>query len=368
MELDEKKLKILNTVLNEEYVEGKTSLDGVDLAVLLQDSAKNGFLAKYIRSTEPTLNSLLFGGKVSPFTEKLGNPSPEQIETLKQAKRKLGGENWFSTGTFKYSPMTKGWVKQIIEIDEAMRSSQKVNNKPTTVYRGTVDVDQIRMEGLISTSLDKRIAVSKFLQPGGCLLKINLPANSPAFTMHLVAGVRGGAYKAEQEIVLPPCEYEIEHIYEEDYTYEDSDGIVVTDKIKVAELKVKPLNLAKEVLKAMKNLPEDFPEAFRNDPEFEFDESLKMLEDYIKNEVEMGKIKVGNEILEEMPNSEITSNKNDALSNEISQESKVEKVPKDELKKAIEDYEKENPKPEIDYKHVNTNHNQQQYEQSQKQQ
>ena len=100
----------------------------------------------------------------------------------------------------------------------------------------------------------------------------------------------------ELEYIIPPCEFEV--------TKSAPDTMSFTEN---AEVTLRPHNLAKLLLLRMKNPPADYPRTYIRDPYYEFEESLKMLENYVKNYVDKGYIKFGNRIFKEAKSQDFES-------------------------------------------------------------
>lgn len=300
MKLDEAKLKILENEILKAPLKEDTDLCGVDITKLLRKQATRGFIREY-NTDGNFLNNLLRGvcymGKYSPDPEENETPAQRQSREAQIAREKneiqSGRSATFSFS--KYTSMNPNFIQELIEVDEVMRQTQSSITEPMVLYRGTNE--NFDMRGMYSTSTDIHVA-AKFAQhhgEHGLILKINIPAGCPCLKMHELAQK---LHEGEEEIILPPCEdFQVEGMSSQEFEFEGGEKV----SFQILEITVRPQGLAKSVLRVLHNLPDEYPRRYVEDPDFQFQEGLEMLEEYVAEEVMKGKIRIGDHEIDETP-------------------------------------------------------------------
>lgn len=299
MELD----KNLKTQLKEKYGSLKGFLRHPFLdhnaGILLQD---NELLKEYLTSARVT-NHFLRGVWDTMYSS---NFDPDQTEfqfTIDKInhdfnKNKLIRQiqhGKLPKMCLNHMPITTAFIKYLIEIDEMFRLS-KLWTKKAEIYRGSVSIRSLDMTSLNSWSEDREIAW-KFTY--GSNLYTTIPSGFPYI---IINDTQPDNYcnSQENEYLLPPCDFEVLKSTR-GFHRGSNDGLGSYD----AEVILRPRNLAKVFLERMKNPPKDYPKAFLTDPDYEYEKSMKMLEQYIEKYVDKKKIRLGGRILKEPDDPEI---------------------------------------------------------------
>lgn len=277
---------------------GKLSPDVLsgDLEKLL---AANSLLFCYCQNSTVTVNNMLWGAArdvYSPYFDP-DKPPNECLISWKRLRRRVektikkGGIyflNWL------YPPISLGYVKDIIEIDEVFRAS-KAYSGPQTVYRGTVAEENLDLNCLVSTTTDFDVA-GAFCK--GSILKMELPAGFPRIDMTAVSSYRPnglyGYYSYENEILLPPCDFEV---FER--TRGSRGDLFPNLETDILTVRLTPKNLAKTLLENIENLPKGYSQEFRANPKYEFEKAHALLKSYVENYVNKGLIKIGTSVFHE---------------------------------------------------------------------
>ncbi len=179
-----------------------------------------------------------------------------------------------------YHPITKEYLKQIINFAEVLELSEPLEYD-TVFYRGCSTIERNGVNGIVSVTTDYKIA-EQFSR--GTILTIHVPAGTQNLNMNAIRPKEQRNKDFEQEFLIPPCEYEIISDKEVESGREPNNH---TGRTRLLEIKVKPLNLLEEFLKAMENPPEEYMPIMSAQCG-EYEELVSMLEDYIINKKEHG--------------------------------------------------------------------------------
>ena len=261
--------------------------------------SKNQLLRIYQRRSDMAINNFLWGEPSTAMkknyvydpdeaVEEKWSLKQKEIESIKEGKLLFSRKESYWP---LYYPISIPYIKSLIEADKFFRLSKCWNKKPITVYRATVSIQKLKMSGLNSCTsiLSETKSFLRQASPNS-LLKINLPSYFPYIRIYEFDDC-WRPYEAE--VLLPPCEFKIvkTHIKElSSYTANQK-----------AEIKVRPLNLAKVFLERMKNPPADFPRTYLSDPRYQYAEAMAMLEKYIDAEVDKSFIQIGKRTIKELP-------------------------------------------------------------------
>ncbi len=148
-----------------------------------------------------------------------------------------------------YWPIQPGYMQRVISFATYM-SEQPPLSDPMVVYRGCNDLDVDGVNGLVSTSTDKKIA-EQFNR--GVLLKINLPKGMKVVRVDKLNPNRKSK-DIEHEIILPPCSYIVKSQEETNLKGPNNH----TGKTKVFEIDVQPKDLLRELALVMDNPIQDY--------------------------------------------------------------------------------------------------------------
>ena len=282
----------------------------MDLSRML---SSNRLLSSYIIDSNIAINNFLRGysskgtyDKVFMLDDLLDEPFSEMSDLEKYTlKNFMHGKSFTDfvkrgfvfTDSVPYNPITPQYINQIIQLDTVIRASKSWNTKPRTVYRGCNSFDTNGFNEMLSTSTKKDIALLHAIKENGVVLKINLPANFPY--IEPTKCMAWNAFDYEEELLLPPCGVEVVG----EWTSNDPEFNKYIDSglnIKLLEVNLYPKSLARVFLKRMKKMPADFPQEFISDPMFEFNKARNLLQSYVRNYVDKGKIPLPIGVVDEL--------------------------------------------------------------------
>ncbi len=278
-----------------------------NMSKLLED---NRLLGSYVHVSMPVINAFLLGGDPEPREGRvLFYPDTNEVLVLTPERDpRLGDlmteqmkinvrENFFNTlknnyipmAGIIYTPITPFYMQNFIQLDEFLRLSKYWNNIPIRVFRGTVALKDASMGGLNSFSRLMAVAGENIFARGS----IFVSTLGEKFPYLKVNETNIPLVDHEEEVLLPPCDFEVE-----------KQQLPIKHN-KVFDVRLRPRSLAKVMLERMKNPPADYPRKFLTDPMYDYDKALKMLEEYVKNDVENHIIRVNDTIIEELPDPEV---------------------------------------------------------------
>ncbi len=253
-----------------------------DLSYLIKN---NGLLWSFQGGSDSVINNFLHDTDNELTKQKYANIDLDSafeslFENVSNKKSKNKNCKNIITDIIIYHPITQKFIKNLIEIDEVFRASTAWNKEPITVYRGAPRLNETALSGINSTTLSIDVAAEFYK---GSLIKIDLPSNFPYIKLFELAD---NTFKAEKEIILPPCDFKIiskftlPHI---DYPE------IFPNYYNCYELELTPKNLAECVLNRMKNPPKDYFKYFFKEQKIEFKKAQKLLNDYVNNYVKTNK-------------------------------------------------------------------------------
>lgn len=272
-----KKSPINKLTLNSEYQLLSNKIYDMEYGyALFYSLMTNGIIKNYIIDSGATINNFLRGksAKTLGFDYNIDNPPPAQSGDYERYLECLETEKYYiDLGVTApllnttYPPITKAYIKDLINIDRAFRLSKSWNKKSRVLFRGEQNLKSINNNCILSTSTDINEA-NGF--SNSVLLEISVDSHFPALNISEIQR----SFSHEKEVILPPCKVEIANA-EKYYNGK-----------KVVKVSLTPLSLAKVFLNRMENLPADYPKAYQNDPFYQFEEAKNMLKRYIKTEVD----------------------------------------------------------------------------------
>ncbi len=218
----------------------------------------NGFLASFQGGSGYIINNLLH----------------HSANSLNQCATLQNGIIKTYTQKLIYQPITMNVVKNIIELDQLFLASKDFNTTSLTVYRGGTKIDESSLSGVVSTSTDIDTAVDFY---HGALFKIVLPAGS----QYLFQPTRNNCFDSEQEVVLPPCKFEIKS---KSTLYHKSVPVVDFIPYNFYDIKVFPQSLAKCVLKSIENPPDDYTSCLLDIEKEDCNNAKVKLKEYVKSQ------------------------------------------------------------------------------------
>lgn len=182
-----------------------------------------------------------------------------------------------------YFPIDINYIKWVINIAEVFDLLDPTEND-MIVYRGCSTIERNGVNGLVSTTTDQRIA-EQFSR--GTVLKIHVPRGTKFIDVKAIRPKENRKHDTENEILLPPCDYEIisEQIVKKGQEPNNSKGTTIQ-----MEIAVKPLDLLEEFLKIMENPPVEYNITIMGN-ENSYYEALEYLKKYIRERNNSGKNK-----------------------------------------------------------------------------
>lgn len=173
-----------------------------------------------------------------------------------------------------YHPITKEYMEQLINFAKVLELSEPLEYD-TVFYRGCSTIERNGVNGIVSVTSDYKIA-EQFSR--GTILTIHVPAGTQNLNINGIRPREQRNKDFEQEFLLPPCEYEIISSKEVKSGREPNNH---TGRTKLLEVKVKPLDLLEEFLKAMENPPEEYM-PIMSAQGGDYEEVVSLLKDYIQ--------------------------------------------------------------------------------------
>lgn len=174
-----------------------------------------------------------------------------------------------------YHPITPNFMRYIINLAEAFDYAPALEEE-TILYRGCTNLERNGVTGIVSTTTDPKIA-EQFSR--GTILTIYVPKGTRCINIKAIRPKEQRKKDYENEILLPPCSYEI--ISEEDVK-KGMEPNNRTENTKKIEIKVKPLDLLEEFHSVMKNPPEEYEIVHLNQEPYSYEEALMMLEEKLE--------------------------------------------------------------------------------------
>lgn len=138
-----------------------------------------------------------------------------------------------------FTEITKELVMKLYLFYEAM-NNQVPTDKEMVLYRGCDSLEDHALDGISPTSLNKNIARNFNY---GTLLKINVPVGTKVIYCNEFVE------DYEEQVILPPCDYEIVKEYKQYMDGRDT---------RVVEVNIKPRDILKEFSIAMQRPSQDY--------------------------------------------------------------------------------------------------------------
>lgn len=174
-----------------------------------------------------------------------------------------------------YYPITSDYIQRLINFSEVLDVLKPLEND-IIVYRGCSTLERNGVNGIVSTTVDERIA-EQFSR--GTILKIHVPKGTKYIDICSIRPKEQRRKDKEKEFLLPPCEYQILSDEVLDYiTGLNND----TGQTRYIEMTVTPLDLLTEFLKMLENPPREY-DVIRNAQHGEYEKAVQMLKTYLEN-------------------------------------------------------------------------------------
>lgn len=174
-----------------------------------------------------------------------------------------------------YYPITPSFMRCVINLAEAFYFAPPLE-EDTILYRGCSTLERNGVLGVVSTTTDFKIA-EQFSR--GTILTIHVPAGTRCINIKSIRPKEQRKKDYENEILLPPCSYEI---IKEKEVVKGREPNNLTDKTKKIEIKVKTLDLLEEFANIMKNPPEEYEVVHLSQEPYSYEEALMMIEEKLQ--------------------------------------------------------------------------------------
>lgn len=173
-----------------------------------------------------------------------------------------------------YYPITPEFIARLIAVAEVF-DILKPLEEDTILYRGCSTLERNGVNGLVSTTTDRKIA-EQFSR--GTILKIHVPKGTKYLDVKSIRPKEQRSRDRENEVLLPPCEYQILSCGKIKSRNEPNNLKGTTNLI---EMTVTPLDLLEEFLKMIENPPEEYL-PIRDVQGDTYYDSISMLKNYIE--------------------------------------------------------------------------------------
>lgn len=174
-----------------------------------------------------------------------------------------------------YYPINQVFMRSIINLAEAFDFAPPLE-EDTILYRGCTTLERNGVAGIVSTTTDFKIA-EQFSR--GTILTIHVPSGTRCINIKSIRPKEQRKKDYENEILLPPCSYEI---INEKEVLKGREPNNLTGKTKKIEIKVKSLDLLEEFYDIMLNPPEEYEFVHFNQEPYSYEEALMMIEEKLQ--------------------------------------------------------------------------------------
>ena len=174
-----------------------------------------------------------------------------------------------------YFPITSDYIQRLINFSELLDVLKPLEND-IVVYRGCSTLERNGVNGIVSTTVDERIA-EQFSR--GTILKIHVPKGTKYIDICSIRPKEQRRKDKEKEFLIPPCEYQILSDEVLDYVTGLNNN---TGQTRYIEMTVTPLDLLTEFLKMLENPPREY-DVIRNAQHGEYEKAVQMLKAYLEN-------------------------------------------------------------------------------------
>lgn len=172
-----------------------------------------------------------------------------------------------------YVPIDIGFVEHLIAFSEVLDLSEPLE-EDLIVYRGCSSLERNGVNGIVSTTTDRKIA-EQFSR--GTILTLCVPKGTKCINVKSIRPKNQQRKDIENEILLPPCEY---HILSEKEVLKGKEPNNCHDTTKLIEMDVTPLDLLEEFLKVVDNPPKEYLPIREVQAEL-YENAIQQLRDYV---------------------------------------------------------------------------------------
>lgn len=175
-----------------------------------------------------------------------------------------------------YFPINVGFIKKLKIFSDALNYAPRIECS-TTLYRGCSTIERNGVNGIVSTTTSYEIA-KQFSR--GTLLEINVPEGTKCLNVKSIRQKDQRRKDKENEILLPPCKYEI---VSKKVVKKHQEPNNMHDTTTLLEINVEPLDLLTEFLKVMESPIQEYIDKVMYAQKDDYEEALMLLKNFIKN-------------------------------------------------------------------------------------
>lgn len=150
-----------------------------------------------------------------------------------------------------YLPIDIGFIDYLVALSQFFEHQDGLA-EDTILYRGCSTIERNGVNGIVSTTKDRRIA-EQFSR--GTILIIHAPKGAKFLEPRILRKPSKMKEDTEDEYILPPCDYEVLNRYKIEKRDEPNNRQNYTE---IIEIKITPLDLLEEFYKVMENPPQEF--------------------------------------------------------------------------------------------------------------
>ncbi len=173
-----------------------------------------------------------------------------------------------------YSPINVGFIRKLKIFSDALDYAPRIECS-TILYRGCSTIERNGVNGIVSTTTSYEIA-KQFSR--GTLLEIHVPEGTKCLNVKSIRQKDQRRKDKENEILLPPCDYDIVSKKVVEKHHEPNNR---HNNTTVLEINVKPLDLLAEFLKVMENPIQEYTDKVMYAQKDNYEEALMLLKDFV---------------------------------------------------------------------------------------
>lgn len=175
-----------------------------------------------------------------------------------------------------YFPIDVGFIRELKVFSDALNCAPRIEY-PTTLYRGCSTIERNGVNGIVSATTSYEIA-KQFSR--GTLLKIHIPEGTKCLNVKSIRPKDQRGKDKENEILLPPCNYEI---VSKKVVEKHAEPNNRHNNTTILEINVMPLDLLTEFLKVMENPVQEYIDKVMYAQKNNYEEGLMLLKDFIRD-------------------------------------------------------------------------------------
>ncbi len=175
-----------------------------------------------------------------------------------------------------FFPINVSTIKKLKVFSDALDYAPRIEF-PTTLYRGCSTIDRNGVNGIVSTTTNIEVA-KQFSR--GTILIIHVPAGTKCLDVKSIRPKEQQKKDKENEILLPPCKYEI---ISKKVVKKQHEPNNMSNTTTILEINVEPLDLLSEFLKVMESPVQEYIDMVMYAQKDDYEEGMLLLKNYIKN-------------------------------------------------------------------------------------